>query len=208
VPKGKTNLIAKADNYTFPTRNVNAAEAAEYKTLKYNKAADTFDRNKKPVASAAPSVKAPDYWKQNFDNGMKLIGAKTDEVPSVTIQLTIEAGHRYEAIEKSGISQLLTSVMNESTQKSTAEEIAEKLERLGSSVSVNNNGQDIVVYISSLTKNIDATLAIAEEILFQPKFDAKEFERIKKQRIEAIANQSTQATTIANNVFAKLLYGK
>jgi zinc protease len=207
VPKGKTNLIAKADNYTFPTRNVNAAEAAEYKTLKYNKAADTFDRNKKPVASAAPSVKAPDYWKQNFDNGMKLIGAKTDEVPSVTIQLTIEAGHRYEAIEKSGISQLLTSVMNESTQKSTAEEIAEKLERLGSSVSVNNNGQDIVVYISSLTKNIDATLAIAEEILFQPKFDAKEFERIKKQRIEAIANQSTQATTIANNVFAKLLYG-
>jgi zinc protease len=207
VPKGKTNLIAKADNYTFPTRNVNAAEAAEYKTLKYNKAADTFDRNKKPVASAAPAVKAPDYWKQNFDNGMKLIGAKTDEVPSVTIQLTIEAGHRYEAIEKSGISQLLTSVMNESTQKSTAEEIAEKLERLGSSVSVNNNGQDIVVYISSLTKNIDATLAIAEEILFQPKFDAKEFERIKKQRIEAIANQSTQATTIANNVFAKLLYG-
>jgi zinc protease len=207
VPKGKINLIAKADNYTFPTRNVNAAEAAEYKTLKYNKAADTFDRNKKPVASAAPSVKAPDYWKQNFDNGMKLIGAKTDEVPSVTIQLTIEAGHRYEAIEKSGISQLLTSVMNESTQKSTAEEIAEKLERLGSSVSVNNNGQDIVVYISSLTKNIDATLAIAEEILFQPKFDAKEFERIKKQRIEAIANQSTQATTIANNVFAKLLYG-
>lgn len=30
---------------------------------------------------------------------------------------------------------------------------------------------------------------------------------IKKQRLEAIANQSTQATTVANNVFAKLLYG-
>lgn len=207
VPKGKSNLVAKADNYTYPVRNVNAVEAEEYKSLKYNKAKDTFDRNKQPVAPAAALVKAPDYWKQNFDNGVKLIGAKSDEVPKVTIQLSVEAGHRYEPMAKAGISQLLTSMMNESTQKHTAEEIAEMLEKMGSSVSVMNNGQDIVVYVSSLTKNVDATLAIAQEILFQPKFDEKEFERIKKQRIEAIANQATQATTIANNVYAKLLYG-
>jgi len=97
--------------------------------------------------------------------------------------------------------------MSESTVRYTAEEIAEKLERLGSSVNIYNNGQDIIVSISSLTKNIDSTLAIAEEMMFHPKFDAKEFERVKKQRLEAIANQTTQATTIANNVFAKLLYG-
>ena len=58
-----------------------------------------------------------------------------------------------------------------------------------------------------MTKNIDTTLAIAKEILLHPKFDPKEFDRLKKQNIESIANQSTQATTIANNVFAKLLYG-
>ncbi len=206
-PKGKSNNVAKPDNYTYPTRNVNATEAAEYKNLVYNKAKDNFDRSKKPVTSAVPPVKAPMYWKQNFENGMKLIGAKSDEVPSVTIQLSIEAGHRYENIKQSGISQLLTSVMSESTEKYSAEEISEKLERLGSSINVMNTGQDVVVYISSLTKNIDATLALAEEIIFHPKFDSKEFERIKKQRLEAIANQATQATTVANNVFAKLMYG-
>ncbi len=207
-PKGKSNLAAKPDNYVPEKRNVNAPEAAEYKNLVYNKAKDTFDRSKKPAAGPNPVVKAPTYWKQSFDNGIKIIGAKSDEVPSTTFQLSIEAGHRYEKKEQAGISQLLTSVMNESTTKHSAEEIGEMLEKLGSSVSIGSNGQDIVLYVSTLTKNIDATLAIAEEMLFQPKFDAVEFELIKKQRIEAIANQVTQATTVANNVYAKLIYGK
>jgi zinc protease len=206
-PKGKPELAAKPDNYIPPMRNTNAPEAAEYKNLVYNKAKDNFDRNKKPMPGSNPVVKIPVYWTQNFDNGIKLIGSKSDEVPSITIQLFIEAGHRYEPIAKAGISQLLTSVMSESTTLHSAEQITEKLDRLGSTISIFNTGQDIVVNVSSLTKNIDSTLAIAQEILFYPKFDNQEFERIKKQRLEAIANQATQATTIANNVYAKLLYG-
>jgi zinc protease len=205
-PKGKKD-VAKADNYEPPVRNTSAPEGAEYKNLVYNKAKDNFDRNVKPAAGTTPIVKAPDYWAQKFDNGLKLTGAKSDEVPSITIQLNIEAGHRYEPKDQAGVSQLLTSILNESTTKHSAEEIAEKLEKLGSAVNIMNDGQNIVVYISSLTKNIDSTLAIAEEILFHPKFDKTEFERIKKQRLEAIANQATQATIIANNVFAKLMYG-
>jgi len=206
-PKGKSSLASKPDNYTFPSRNVNATEGDEYKNLKYVKGNDSFDRSKQPIITGTPIVIPPDYWKQNFDNGLKIIGVSTDEIPTVTLQLSIEAGHRYESISKSGVSQLLSSLLNESTINYTAEAIAEKLERLGSTVSIMNNGQDIVLYISTLTKNLDATLAIAEEILFRPKFDKTEFERIKKQRIEAIENQSTQATTIANNVFTKLIHG-
>ncbi|OFY85873.1 MAG: peptidase M16 [Bacteroidetes bacterium RIFCSPLOWO2_12_FULL_35_15] len=206
-PKGKASVIAQADNYTPPARNINSPEAAEYKNLVYNKAKDTFDRKIKPTAGANPVVKAPNYWTQNFDNGLKLIGAKSDEIPSVTIQLYIEAGHRYEQMAKAGVSSLLTSILSESTTKHSAEEISEKLDRLGSSISIYNNGQDIVVSISSLSKNIDSTLAIANEILFHPKFDSEEFDRIKKQKIETINNQVTQATTTANNVFAKLMYG-
>lgn len=206
-PKGKIQVAAKTDTYVPPVRNVNAVEGAEYKTLVYNKAKDNFDRSKQPVPGTNPVVKSPDYWTQKFDNGLKIIGAKSDEVPSITLQLSIEAGHRYEPKSQAGISQLLTSLMNESTTKHTAEEIGELLDKLGSSVSIINNGQDIVVYISSLIKNLDATLIIAEELLFQPKFDKEEFDRIKKQRLEAIANQATQAPTVANNVFAKLMYG-
>ena len=206
-PKGKAELAARKDNYTPPARNTNVAEAAEYKGLVYKKAKDNFDRNIQPTPGPAPLVKVPDYWTENFGNGIKLIGAMSDEVPTVSVQLTIEAGHRYEDKSKAGISNLVTSMLNESTTKHSAEAIGEKLDLLGSTVNVSNTGQDIVLYISSLKKNLDSTLAIAEEILFHPKFDSKDFERVKKQKLEAISNQATQATTIANNVFNRLMYG-
>jgi len=205
-PKGKPN-VAKADNYTPPARNTNAVEGEQYKNLVNRKAKDDFDRKKQPAASGAVSVKVPDVWMLNYANGMKIIGSKSDEVPSATIQVYVEAGHRYENKNQSGISALLTSLMSESTTKHSAEEISEKLDLLGSSVDIQNNGQDVVLTVSSLTKNLDSTLAIAEEMFFHPKFDKAEFDRVKNQRMEAIANQVTQATTIANNVYSKLLYG-
>ncbi|MCW3071261.1 MAG: peptidase [Bacteroidetes bacterium] len=206
-PKGKPSMVAKADNYMPPVRNTTAVEGAEYKSLVYNKAKDNFDRTKKPLTSGNPVIIPPDYWTEKFANEMKVIGAKTTEIPSVSVQLNIEAGHRFEDIHKAGIASLVASLMNEGTTKYTAEEVGEKLDRLGSSISVSAGNENIVLYVSSLSKNLDSTLAIAEEMLLHPRFDKADFDRVKAQRLEAIANQSTQATTIAGNVFAKLLYG-
>ena len=207
-PKDKPEMAAKPDNFKLPQRNTSNPEASEYKSLVYNKARDTFDRNVKPEGGPVAFVKAPVYWKKSFGNGLKLIGTQTDEIPTVNIQLSIESGHRYEPIDKSGVADLLTGLLNESTTRHSAEEIAERLELLGSSVYFTHTGQEIVLNVSSLTKNIDSTLVIAEEMLLYPKFDKEDFERIKKQKLEAIENQVTQATTIAGNVFSRLMYGK
>ncbi len=207
-PKGKPELAAKPDNYKKPERNTNVSEADEYKNLVYNKAKDNLDRSKQPQTPPAPSVKVPEFWTENFPNGIRAIGTKNTEIPTITMQLYIEAGHRYTHPAQAGIAGLTASMLNEGTLNHTSEEITEILEKMGSSINFSDNGQDIVMSIFSLTKNIDATLAIAEEMLFQPKFDEKDFERIKKQRLESIENQSTQATTIASNTFNQLIYGK
>lgn len=207
-PKGKSDLVAKPDNYTSPVRNTNAVEGEEYKKLNYVKAKDNFDRSKKPIPGASPVVVPPAHWTGKFSNGISYIGAKTTELPSVTVQLSIACGHRYTDPAKAGIASLTAVMMNEGTVGSTAEEITEKLERLGSSVSVSGDNENVVVYISSLTKNLDATMAIAEDILFNPRFAEADFDRVKKNRLEAIASQATQAPTIAVNVYSKLLYGK
>ena len=61
--------------------------------------------------------------------------------------------------------------------------------------------------VSSLKQNLDATLKIAEEMLLFPKFSQDDFDLVKKEQLDGIVNQSTQATSIANNVYSKLLYG-
>jgi zinc protease len=207
-PKGKSEKAAKPDNYIPPLRNTNTPEADEYKKLVYVKAKDTLNRNIKPVVKASKPFTVPEYWNHKFKNGIKIIGAESNEVPTIAIQINIRAGHRFEPVERAGIAELLVGVLNESTTKHTAEELDEILESLGSEIDVDNNGNDIVVNISTLTKNMDTTLSLAEEILFHPKFDSTEFDLVKNQQLEAIANQPTQATAIANNAYAKLIYGK
>nr|WP_207434073.1 pitrilysin family protein [Sabulibacter ruber] len=209
VPKGKSELIAKADNFKVDPSGYKAP-ADQYSGLKYVKAKDTFDRSKRPAAGAVPAITVPPFWKENLANGIKVIGAKSDEVPTVTLLFTLQGGHKLEANDpsKAGIASLTASMLNESSQKFTAEQISSELEKLGSSIGFGSGAESMTVSVSSQVKNLDATLALLEERMFHPRFDAAEFDRIKKQRLEAIKNQSTQPTVVADNVYLKMLYGE
>jgi zinc protease len=206
VPKGKSDLIAKADTWKMYERTIEA-ESAEYKNLSYTEPKDKFERSKMPVAQPSKLVPLPNYWTAPYTNGIQAIGITSNEMPKVDIQFSMPIGHRFEPFNKSGLAVLLASLLEESTQKHSAEEIGAILERLGSDVSFYATDNEIVMTVSSLKQNLDSTLKIAEEMLFMPKFDQEDFDLVKKDQLDGIANQATQATAIANNVFAKLVNG-
>lgn len=209
VPKGKSELVAAKDNYSINTEGFVAA-ADEYGGLSYNKAVDNFDRTKRPTPGANPVVNVPDFWTAEYNNGMKMIGTKSDEIPTVTLQLSMKGGHRLsmENPDKAGISDLTAAMWNEDTENYTAEEFSNELEMLGSSIRVSSGNDETTVYVQSLKKNLDHTLELMQERMFRPKFNQDDFERLKKQQLEGIANSATQPTAIANQVYNKLLYGE
>lgn len=206
VPKGKTELKAHDDTWKMYDRNIQQ-ESAEYKGLTYTPVKETFDRAKKPASGESPVVKVPMYWQDKFPNGIKFIGTYSTEVPKISIQITILSGHRFETTDKAGLAYLTTNLLNESTEKHSAEEISDMLEALGSDIDISCNGTEITMNISSLTENVDKTLAIAEEILYKPKFSQDDFDRAKKQQLDAIQQQQTSASAIADQQFARILYG-
>lgn len=208
-PKGQPELRAQEDNFTpVLTDSTYQPDDSQFAELKYVKGEDSFDRSKKPAPGANPSIKLPDYWTQTFDNGLEVIGAKNDEVPTFAIRLAISAGHRFEDPAKAGIASLTASLLTESTEKYSTEELHNKLDVLGSSISATANSEEIIVNITGLRKNLDETLELAQEILFRPKFSVDDFNRLKNQQLEQIANQVTQPTTVASNTFNKVLYGE
>ena len=207
VPNGKKNLLAKEDNFTRPARSIET-ESVEYKNLSYTEPKDNFDRGIKPGSGASPVVNVPQIWTEEFSNGLKVVGTTTNEIPKVTLQLYIGAGHRFEMAEKSGTADLLARLLNESTKNYSAEDFESALNKMGSSISVSSGSNDLSLTITTLTENLDATLKLAEERLFTPRWDPTEFERVKKELMNGIKNQSVQPTAIANMVFSKLNYGK
>jgi zinc protease len=206
VPKGKTELKAHDETWKMYTRNIQQ-ESAEYKNLSYTEPKDNFDRSKMPQAKPASLVPVPDFWNDKLSNGVSLIGVNSNEIPKVNILISFKAGHRYEPKEKAGISNMLASIMGESTTQHSAEDIEKMLDKLGSSISVSSSNDELSVSISTLKSNMDATLKLAEEIIFSPKFDKEDFELVKKEQLDGLTQQQTSAATIASNIYSKLIYG-
>jgi zinc protease len=206
VPKGKSDLIAAPDNWKMYERKIES-ESAEYKALTPRPMEEKFDWFKKPEAQNRPVVKAPAYWEEKFANGARLIGSSESEIPKVNILISISAGHRFEDAGKAGTAYLMADLLNESTQLHTAEQISDLLDKMGSKIDVSTDNTEININISSLSVNLAATMKIAEEILLKPKFDTSEFRRVKKELLDLLANQNTQAAPIADKVFNKVLYG-
>ncbi|UHG93883.1 M16 family metallopeptidase [Spirosoma oryzicola] len=207
-PKGQKAIVTHADNYTASPAGYQAPDYA-YTGLTYTKPADTFDRSKLPAVGPNPTVKVPPFYKETFPNGLRMIGVRSDEVPTVTLYLSLKGGHllAQQNLSKAGVAQLTASLLNEATRTHSTEELTRQLEKLGSSITFFAGPEEMGVSVESLTKNLDATLAILREKLGEPRFDPADFERLKKQQLELIANQSTQPVVIANKAYNRLLFG-
>jgi zinc protease len=207
-PKGNPTAVARPNNFEMDTTKVyEKALKAEKSNLQYTKAKDDFDRSKQPVPGPINALKVPEYWTKTLGNELKMIGTFSEELPLVSIQLAVGAGHVFEPLEKAGIATLTAEMFKESTVNNAGEVLSQALSNMGSRIDVNANATEIVFNINSLVKNLDSTLAIFKEIFFTPIMDQDEFAKVKNQLLQNISNQNMQATAIASNSYNKYLYG-
>jgi len=205
VPKEQGTSIVKADTWQRYERNI--PESTADSSLVLRPGTSDFDRTVIPSPGKNPSIKVPDIYRVEIESGVKVLGAVNEEVPTTTIQLRIPAGQTREAIDKLGLASLTAAMLGENTLKSTAEELSNQLQKLGSSVSFGAGDKFTTLSIRTLTKNIEPTLAIAMERLTSPKFDVADFERLKKQQIEGLKNAKKNASPMATEIFSKLVFG-
>jgi zinc protease len=208
VPPGKAELAAGKNNFEVNKAGYQAPRD-EYAGLQYVKAQDSFDRGQQPKAGANPVVKVPTLWRSDLPNGLRVMGTKNTELPTTTLLLTIRGGHRLlqGQPQKAGLAELTASLLNESTEKYTSEEMAAALTRLGSYVRIYAGDNDTKVYVQTLTKNLDPTLALVEQSLLHPRFSAEDFARVKKQQQEMVADFVNQPRVMADLAYNRLMYG-
>ncbi|MEO8719858.1 MAG: pitrilysin family protein [Ginsengibacter sp.] len=208
LPKGQEKLIAGPDNFTIDTTHYERPNYG-YNQLSYNKAKDNFDRSVAPPSGENPVVKVPDFWKKSLSNNSTAIGVENNEIPMVNMNIYLKGGTILEQndLSKAGLAALFASMMNEDTKDKTSEEISLELDKLGSTIRVDNTIDAIVFSLQSLSKNLKKTIDILQEKILKPKFTEEAFDRLKKQLIANIKNSKSQASSVANVVFNKLIFG-
>ncbi|HSU49214.1 MAG TPA: pitrilysin family protein [Segetibacter sp.] len=208
LPKGQENARAAEDNFNVDTTRYKKPDYG-YAGLKYNKPKDNFNRKAVPPSGPNPVVNVPPYWKKSLANGIQVIGAENNEIPVVTLRISLKGGRMTEAtdLNKAGLANLFSDMMNEDTKNFTSEQMSVELAKLGSSINVSTTEDATIFSVQSLKKNLVKTLQLLEERMLRPLFNEDDFNRNKNQLTESIRNGKSQPALIATQVYNKLNYG-
>ncbi len=206
VPKGQSANVAAPDNFTPQIVTLTGDSQTNASDLKLRNTPLSFDRSKTPTAGKIKAVDVPSYWQQDFANGISMLGTVSSETPTTSILLRIPNGHFIESSKQAGIASITASLMNEASLNYTNEQMSQALEKLGSSISFSAGNSYTNVFVSSLTKNIDQTIALLNEKLFNPAFNEADFERVRANSLESILNNKKDASVQARNAFRALMF--
>ena len=211
VPKDQKNLVLDNSQLAnvIEEKIIEGAEEDFDPSLAatYEKTPSRFDRSMEPPYGDSPELNIPEVWKKELDSGIKIFGIENDEVPLVQFEMQIAGGLLLEHKDKIGISNLLADLMTKGTKNKTPEELENAIASIGASIFAYATDDNITISGSTLSKHFDTTMDLVTEILLEPRWDKKEFDLIKQSTISDIQRSKANPNSIAENEFAKLLYG-
>src|SRR5690606_21641010 len=108
--------------------------------------------------------------------------------------------------EQAGLARLMAGMLNEDTERRSAEDFSDTLDMLGSSIRILAGTEESTIDVYCLTRNLEPTLNLLQERLTQPAFQEEDFNRLKQQQLEDIRNQHNNAAAVASMLLRRYMY--
>ena len=180
---------------------------AEYDTLTFRPITSRFDR------SAHPEIK-PESYREIFDfdtekwkNGIRVITSTNYMSKINRIDFHLPAGKKYEAQGQFGAALLLTQMFKEGSVNFDAQTFFDKLETMGSSLSITSNYDEITFRLTTHDKFMNASVAMVYDLINNPAFNQKDFKRIQKKALQALSSKSNNPSYLVDQQFKHAVYG-
>jgi zinc protease len=212
VPKGSLDLVA-ANSVKADVKEESITDATEVAQEisdveeEIEKTPSSFDRSVEPEMGQDPVVVPPEVWTGELNNGIRIYGITYDELPLVNYSLVIKGGHLLDKPTLSGTAYMVAALMTEGTANKTPEELEEAIEMLGANINVTASHQSISINVNTLARNYESTLALVEEILFEPRWDEEQYELAKSRIINTHKRNRANPSFLARNTLNNLLFG-
>lgn len=211
VPRGQADLVAAGsvnagiveEDITKAVQNI----IAETKEEEIVKTPSKIDRSIQPQPGPDPALTVPAIWSGEAMNGMKIYGIEQNEVPLVTCSIIIKGGHMLDDISKPGVARFTAQMLNEGTKNKTPEELEEAIQLLGASINISAGDESINVYVTTLARNFEKTIALLEEMLLEPRWDEEQFAINKTRTINNLKRNKADPNYLAFINLNKLMLG-
>jgi zinc protease len=160
-----------------------------------------------PPPGPEPTFKPPKPKRFKLKNGLEVMLVEFHDLPLVDFNLMIKTGGAANPPDRAGLADLTAHMLDEGTKTRTALAIADQVGSLGATLSTGSTWDSSNVSLSTLTRNVDAALELFADVVVNPGFDPKEFERVRDNLLTAITRRKDSPPTVANLAFTRLLFG-
>ncbi|HEU4597088.1 MAG TPA: pitrilysin family protein [Pyrinomonadaceae bacterium] len=184
-----------------------AAGGGQSMTRAAKKPEKIVDSSKLPKPGPNPTFRLPPPTRRVLSNGMEVLVVEHHELPIVNMNLVMKMGAAGDPEGKAGLATLTADMMDEGTKTRSALDISDQLSHIGSNVSVNSGWDSTSASLTTLTRHMDRALEIYSDIVLNPAFPEKELSRLRATRMASFRQRRDDPNSIANMVYASLLYG-
>jgi zinc protease len=138
---------------------------------------------------------------------------QTKALPMVDIEISIDAGDRYDPVAKSGLATVVGQLMNYGAKSEkgflSEAQIADELADLGANLGVSVSGERAIMRIRTLSRKDlrDRAVQLASAMLSAPTYDAKILAREKQRMTTALLESETKPESVLDRRFRKSVYG-
>jgi len=145
--------------------------------------------------------------RMTLSNGAVLLVSEQHLLPMVTVGIAFDAGSRRDPKGKEGLAELTANSLTQGTKDLTATEFNQKVDFMGSEISVGAGRDSAEADFTSLKKYEDQTLSLLAQVLTNPGLRPADIERKRAEMVAAITAQEESPSYVAEVTFGKTLFG-
>jgi zinc protease len=195
-PKGETVAAAKPPpvtsvKYTGPVFTL-APEA---------------ERQKPPPIGQPVQPALPVPAEKTLANGLRVIVARSSDLPLVTADLTVKTGAWADPQGLAGAASMMADMLTEGTKTRSAQQVASQTESLGANLSSGGGLEASSVTLNVMPDKLTAAMGIMADVVKNPAFAAEELDRQREQALDGLRVAYQQPGQVAAFAAAPVVFG-
>ena len=167
-----------------------------------------------PIPAAVPKVgpfrstKLPAVDERTLGNGLRALAVRKPGIPLVQARLVLPAPRPRATGADRAKQVVLTETLLSGTPHRDSVEVAEALQRMGATLSVRSDSEDVRLQGSALSPSLGDFLDLIGELLAEPAFPKREVEIERARKAQEVLLQRAEPAVIARAALKRRLFGE
>lgn len=165
-------------------------------------------RKSAPAPLAPVAFNIPQPFETTLSNGLKVVVFEDRRVPLVNFRLIFRSGDIHEPSNATGLNSAVAAMLSEGTESYSSKQLAEEIERLGAHLNASSGSDTTQIGASSLTLYASDILRLMSEMILKPTFPEEELDLYRRNTIEGLKFQRSQANFLADEQISRIIFGR